>query len=226
MARTVGVLGGMGPDATVDFMAKVIAATPASKDQDHVPMIIDHNPQVPNRQEALLRGGEDPGPEMARMARRLEAAGADFLVIPCNSAFAFREAVEAAVSVPLVSIVDATADACAGFDVVGLLATDGCMSSHIYQDALAQRGVEVRLPDAGELDELMRLISAIKAGDKSDAVAGSMQSLAVALVSRGCQAIIAGCTEIPLVLEESMLDVPLISSTDLLAEATVRIALA
>ena len=216
----------MGPDATVDFMAKVIAATPASKDQDHVPMIIDHNPQVPNRQEALLHGGEDPGPEMARMARRLEAAGADFLVIPCNSAFAFRDAVEAAVSIPLVSIVDITADACAEFDVVGLLATDGCMSSHIYQDALAQRGVDVRLPDAGEIDELMRLISAVKAGDKSGVVAESMQSLAVALVSQECQAIIAGCTEIPLVLEESMLDVPLISSTDLLAEATVRIALA
>ena len=95
----------------------------------------------------------------------------------------------------------------------------------IFQEGL--QIAPVRIVKAGKVDdELMRLISAIKAGDKSDAVAGSMQSLAGALVSRGCQAIIAGCTEIPLVLEESMLDVPLISSTDLLAEATVRIALA
>jgi len=77
--RVVGVLGGMGPDATVDFMSKVIAATPAEKDQDHVHMIVDHNPKVPNRQAAILDGGEDPGPALADMAVRLESAGADFL---------------------------------------------------------------------------------------------------------------------------------------------------
>ena len=224
MVRTAGVLGGMGPDATVDFMAKVIAATPASKDQDHLPMIVDHNPRVPNRQDALLRGGEDPGPVMASMAQRLEAAGADFLVIPCNSAIAFRQAVEAAVSIPLLSIVDVTADACDRYGTVGLLATDGCLGSRIYQEALAQRGVDVRLPAADELDELMRLISAIKAGNQADDVVESMRSLAHALAERGAEAIIAGCTEIPLVLDDAMLDVPLVSSTDLLAEATIRMA--
>jgi aspartate racemase len=216
----------MGPDATVDFMARVISATPASQDQDHIPMIVDHNPQVPNRQEALLRGGEDPGPVMASMARRLEAAGADFLVIPCNSAFAFRDAVEEAVSIPLVSIVDETSDACAEYGAVGLLATDGCLSSQLYQDALAHRGVTVVLPETDELAELMRLISAIKAGDKSSEVVASMRSLADGLAGRGAQAIVAGCTEVPLVLDDSMLEVPVISSTELLARATVRHALA
>ncbi len=224
MVRTAGVLGGMGPDATVDFMAKVIAATPASKDQDHIPMIVDHNPRVPNRQDALLRGGEDPGPVMASMAQRLEAAGADFLVIPCNSAIAFRDAVEEAVDIPLISIVDVTADACATFDAVGLLATDGCVSSQIYQDALAERSVKVVLPDDGELKQLMQLISAIKAGDQSGAIRDAMRSLSLTLEGRGAQAIIAGCTEIPLVLYDSMLNVPLLSSTDLLAAATVRMA--
>ncbi len=85
-SRTVGVLGGMGPDATVDFMAKVIALTPATKDQDHIRMIIDHNPKVPNRQTAILDNGEDPGPDLAATATRLDTAGADFLVIPCNTA--------------------------------------------------------------------------------------------------------------------------------------------
>lgn len=226
MVKTAGVLGGMGPDATVDFMAKVIAATPASKDQDHVPMLVDHNPRVPNRQDALLRGGDNPGPVMAAMARRLEAAGADFLVIPCNSAIAFRESVEAAVSIPLISIVDVTADACSAFDAVGLLATDGCVASRIYQDALAQRGIEVVIPTAEELDQLMQLITTIKTGDQSGAIAEAMRSLAQVLAERGARAIIAGCTEIPLVLQDSMLDVPLLSSTDLLAAATVRAAMA
>ena len=79
--KTAGVIGGMGPDATVDFMATVIAATPASKDQDHVHLLVDQNPKVPNRQAAQAGAGEDPGPAMAAMAKGLESAGADFLVI-------------------------------------------------------------------------------------------------------------------------------------------------
>ena len=101
--KTVGVLGGMGPDATVDFMARVIALTEADRDQDHVRMLIDHNPHVPNRQKAILAEGEDPGPVLAEMAARLEANGADFLVIPCNTAYAFEDAILAATSIPLIS---------------------------------------------------------------------------------------------------------------------------
>jgi aspartate racemase len=95
----------MGPEATVDFMAKVIALTNASCDQDHVRMLVDHNPHVPNRQDAILHGGEDPGPVLADMAADLEANGADFLVIPCNTAYAFEDAILAATHVPLISII-------------------------------------------------------------------------------------------------------------------------
>jgi len=224
MTRTVGVLGGMGPDATVDFMAKVIAATPAREDQDHVRMLVDHNPGVPNRQQALLHGGEDPGPVMAAMARGLEAAGADFLVIPCNTAHAFSDAIVAAVGIPLVSIIDLTVDACAGQAPVGLLATDGCIASRVFQEALDRRGITAVLPDRAEIDEIMRLVTRIKGGDRSEAVGASMRTIAGALVARGARAIIAGCTEIPLVLDATMIDVPLVSSTDVLAEATVAIA--
>lgn len=224
MKRVAGVLGGMGPDATVDFMAKVIALTPAGRDQDHVRMLVDHNPGIPNRQAALLQGGEDPGPALAAMAAGLEAAGADFLVIPCNTAHAFSDAITAAVGIPLVSIIDLTVDACAGHDAVGLLATDGCIASRVYQEALAARGIRVVLPEATEMQEIMRLVTAIKAGDRSDAVATAMQAVATALVTRGAGAVIAGCTEIPLVLDAGMLEVPLVSSTDVLAAATVDIA--
>jgi aspartate racemase len=224
MKRVAGVLGGMGPDATVDFMAKVIALTPAGRDQDHVRMLVDHNPGIPNRQAALLQGGEDPGPVLAAMAAGLEAAGADFLVIPCNTAHAFSDAITAAIGIPLVSIIDLTVDACDGHDAVGLLATDGCIASRVYQDALAARGIRVVLPETTEMQEIMRLVTAIKAGDRSDAVAAAMQAVAAALIARGAGAVIAGCTEIPLVLAAGMLEVPLVSSTDVLAAATVDIA--
>ena len=222
--KIVGVLGGMGPDATVDFMARVISLTPAEKDQDHVHMIVDQNPKVPNRQEAILADGEDPGPVMAEMAQRLEAAGADFLVVPCNSAFGFASVVAGAVSIPLVSIVEVTVEACDGFSTVGLMATDGCLQSHVYQDALAAAGIAVELPDNDELVDLMAMLNGIKAGYRGESVARGMAVLATALVERGAEAIIAGCTEIPLVLSQSMCKVPMISSTEVLAARSVAIA--
>ena len=223
-SKVAGVLGGMGPEATVDFMAKVIALSPASTDQDHVRMIVDHNPKVPNRQTALLDGGEDPGPVMAAMAARLETAGADFLVMPCNTAHVYGESIQAAVKIPFVSIIDVTVAACDKFESVGVLATDGCLQTKVYQDALAANNKQAILPDDTQLKELMRLVKRIKAGDKGDAVALQMRDIATALVEKGAQAIIAGCTEIPLVLDDSMLDVPFVSSTDELAAATVALA--
>ena len=226
--RIVGVLGGMGPDATVDFMSKVIAATPADRDQDHVHMIVDHNPKVPNRQDAILGGGEDPGLALAAMAARLEMAGADFLVIPCNTAYVFSNSVTAVTDIPLLSIIDVTIAAIAerrpGAKMVGVLATDGCLRAKVYQDALAGQGIEAILPSEQEVSEFMKLVGKIKSGEQNDAVANKMAGIANALVGRGAQAVIAGCTEVPLVLNSAMLDVPLISSTDVLAEQTAAIA--
>lgn len=227
-SKIVGVLGGMGPEATVDFMSKVIALTPADKDQDHIRMLVEHNPQVPNRQAAIMEDGEDPGPVLAAMAKRLEAAGAEMLVIPCNTAYVFASSVRAAVDIPLISIIDASITAVneqdSAAEAVGVLATNGCLKAGVYQDGLQQRGLRPVLPSDAELNSLMELVYRIKAGDKGADVSESMRGLANALIDRGAQAIVAGCTEIPLVLNESMLSVPLISSTDALAHRTVQFA--
>ena len=222
---TVGVLGGMGPDATVDFMSKVIAATPAGSDQEHVHMLVDHNPHVPDRTRAILGEGGEPGPVLAGMAKQLQQAGARMIVMPCNTAHAFQTDIEAALAVPFVSIIDETVEVCRGNTAVGLLATRGCLVSGIYQSALRAVGIETIEPDEAGVTELASLIAAIKMGDCTPAVGASMKQLAEGLTSRGAQAVIAGCTEIPLVLDQSMLDAPLISSTDILAEATVAYAL-
>ena len=226
--KTVGVLGGMGPEATVDFMARVIALTDASCDQDHVRMLVDHNPHVPNRQDAILHGGEDPGPVLADMAADLEASGADFLVIPCNTAYVYQDAILAATHVPLISIIGvsiaAAAERAPGAERIGLLATDGCLESGIYQSGFAAAGLAAELPTAEELQQLMTLVRTIKAGKQTEATGRAMADLAEALVSRGAGAIIAGCTEIPLVLDADAVSVPLVSSTDALAEMTVKLA--
>ena len=226
--KTAGVLGGMGPEATVDFMAKVIALTDASCDQDHVRMLVDHNPHVPNRQDAILGDGEDPGPALAAMAAGLQASGADFLVIPCNTAYVYQDAILAATHIPLISIIGvsvaAVQDGAPNADRVGLLATDGCLRSGIYQAGLEAAGLAAELPTKEELRELMTLVKSIKAGEHTEETRRAMAVLAEALASRGAGAIIAGCTEIPLVLDEGAVSVPLISSTDALAEITVKLA--
>ncbi len=227
--RLVGVIGGMGPEATIDFMSKVLELTPAETDQEHVRMLVDQNPRTPSRQHALSGDGASPGPVMASAAARLEAGGADFLVLPCNAAHAWQDEITAAVSIPFVSIVDvsiAQALASVGDDAaVGLLTTPGCFAAGLYQRAMVERGRELVLQTPDELGEAMRCIDRIKAGDKSEPVADALKALAGRLVDRGAGAIIAACTELPLVLRAAMLKVPLVASTDALALKTVSIAL-
>lgn len=227
--KLVGVIGGMGPDATVDFMARVVAATPASKDQDHVRMVVEQNPRIPSRQKAMRGEGENPGPVIAAMAARLESAGADFLVMPCNLAHAWQGDILAATTIPFVSIIDESVKSalCRSGEqsAVGLMTTPGCFAAGLYQQALADadRPVITQTPD--ELAETMYLVEKIKAGDRSQDVANGLRNLADRLIGRGAKILIAACTEFPLVLNESMFDVTLISSTDVLAKKTVALAL-
>ncbi|MBT8144548.1 MAG: amino acid racemase [Gammaproteobacteria bacterium] len=221
---SVGVLGGMGPDATVDFMSKVLAATQASSDQDHIRMLVDHNPRVPDRSAAIIDGIGDPGAVLAEMAKRLQRAGADFLVMPCNTAHAFQRDIEAAIDIPFASIIDETVAACRGIESIGVLATVGCKASGIYQEAFAAANVSVVLLDDAETIELMQLVAEIKSGNSGTGTTDGMRKLADALIARGAAGVVAGCTEIPLVLESSMIEVPLFSSTDILADATVAYA--
>jgi aspartate racemase len=225
---TVGVLGGMGPEATIDFMADVLQLTDADKDQGHLHLIVDQNPKVPNRQRAMQGGRDDVGPELATMAVRLERAGADFLVMRCNSAHVFESSIRNATSLPFVSIVDvcveAIARACPGGGRVGLMATDGLADTGIYQAALEQAGFEALLPGGREQARLMALIGRIKGGDKQGEVARGMADLARLLVERGADAVLAACTEIPLVLGSADVPVPLVSSTAALARRTVELA--
>lgn len=228
--KVAGVIGGMGPAATVDFMSRVLAATPAGDDQQHVRMLIDHNPRIPSRQLAMRGLGETPGPQIAAMASRLEKAGADFLVMPCNLAHAWQSDIEAATEIPFLSIIELTVQSAlqrSGDDSpIGLLTTPGCFAAGLYQQALADSGRPLVLQTTQELAATMALVERVKSGDLSAAVAAAMQTEANKLVARGARVLIAACTEFPLVLRESMFDVAFISSTDELAKKTVAVALA
>ncbi len=226
--KTAGVMGGMGPDATVDFMAKVIALTDSGRDQDHIHMIIDHDPTVPNRQAAIHGEDSDIDARLASMAKRLQDAGADFLVMVCNTAHVFLDSIHAATSIPFISIIDESVreidESYPDAQTVGLMATDACLETRIYQQAVAASGRQAVLPDGDELRKLMGLIHAVKAGDKSAKIASGMESVAIRLVNKGADILIAGCTEIPIVFEGRDFSVPVVASTNVLAQRTVELA--
>lgn len=226
--KLVGVIGGMGPSATVDFMSLVLRATPADEDQDHVRMLVEHNPGVPSRQLAISGGGENPGPVIASMASRLEAAGVDFLVMPCNTAHAWQSDILAATSIPFISIVDeSVASAMSRSDdnsAIGLMATPGCFAAGLYQDAIGANNRPVITQTDEEMAATINLVDSIKSGDTSAEVSDGLRALADALINRGARIIIAACTEIPLVLDASMFDVAFVSTTNVLATKTVALA--
>lgn len=226
--KTVGVMGGMGPDATVDFMARVIALTESNGDQDHVHMIVDQNPTIPDRQTAIRDGTDDVSKALGAMAKRLEDAGADFLVMVCNTAHVFLDDVHATTDIPFIHLIEESVreidiirpDA----KIVGVMATVGCLDTEIYQDAITASGRVALVPEGSDLQKLMDLIEAIKAGNKDEDVRQDMQASANKLVARGADIIIAGCTEIPIVFEGENCEVPVISSTGVLAQRTLELA--
>lgn len=225
---TVGVLGGMGPAATLDFFARLLAATPAERDQDHLHVLIDNRPQVPDRNEAAAGRGPSPAPVLVAMARSLQSAGADMLVMPCNAAHAWAGAVVAAADVPFVDMVRETARATArahtGSRRVGVLAAAGARDAGLYPAAFAEHGFEVLEPDGTRHEAFMDVLYRIKRGERGRHVRAAMRDLALALVAAGAEVLVAGCTEVPLVLDQADVPVSLMSSTEVLVEATVAYA--
>jgi len=225
---TVGVLGGMGPAATLDFMAKAIEAAGSASEQDGVRLIVDCNPWVLDRNAAMAGVGPSPGPALAAMARGLEAAGADFLVMACNAAHAWQGDIENATAAPFVSIVD---EACRWLAArqppglrVGLMAAGACLESGLYQRGLAAAGFEPMTASPAALARFMDALYRFKSGDLGPAPRAAMQDCAKGLIEAGAQVILAACTEVPLLLAAEDIDVPLVDATQILAIRTVAYA--
>jgi aspartate racemase len=221
----VGVLGGMGPLASLDFMHKMLAATPAARDQEHVPVVLSSIPQVPDRTEAFRGEGDSPLAAMLASGRRLRDAGAGLVVMPCNTAHLWFDELQAALGLPMLHLVDAALeDAVAGAGAgarIGLLATDATLASGLYLNRPASQQVQWLLPTASEmLDWVMPGIQAVKAGHLDDAAALLLRA-AAALQRRGAAALVLGCTEIPLVLTTENAPVPVIDATAALARRAV-----
>lgn len=221
--KIVGVIGGMGPLATVDLYRKIVEHTLADCDQAHVRTIIDSNTNIPDRTAALLSGGESPVRELQSSARLLEQAGAQVLVMPCHTAHCFYGEVQAAVHVPVLNMIDLTVQELKrrGVARAGLLATDGAVQSGIYQRHFEGSGIELLLPDPEGQAALMDMIySGVKAG-RSDYDTQAVRTVLDRLIDAGAQTLILGCTELPPAFEMYGLDYPNLDPTLTLALAAI-----
>ena len=226
MKKTVGIIGGMGPAATCDLMEKIIALTKASCDQEHLHVITDNNTAIPDRTAAILRGGDDPTPELIKSARRLEAAGAEVLIMACNTAHYFYDSVAAAVDVQVLHMPREAAAVLRGADIktVGVLASEGTVESGVYEKALAEAGIKAVYPSPTMQKQVTRLIyEGVKA--RSVPLADiPVEDILQSLRAQGAEKFLLACTELPIAFAHLGKMENCLDATRVLAFATVRAA--
>jgi aspartate racemase len=215
MKKVIGILGGMGPEATGFFFDALVRQTRAAGDQGHARILIWNDPTVPPRTEAILENAPSPLPALLDGVRILEKGGAGLIAMPCITAHYWAPQIKARARVPFIDLVDETVrqakKVVPGLERAGLIATTGTVRSGIFRRAFARRGVDLLVPNDRDQSLIMDAIYAadgVKAGFKSGPARAAVVRIARELASQGAQAIVAGCTEIPLVLRAADLTVP------------------
>lgn len=227
--RLIGVLGGMGPEATAEFYRRVISNTPAKRDQDHVRLLIYSNPSIPDRTQAIVGEGQTPVPALIASARLLADAGVELIVMPCNTAHHFLDAIRTAAAVPVVDMIGDTVRAIQrqhpALRRVGVIATGGTVHSDLYGKALAASGLTVLYPQCVENQErVMEALYAVKAGRPLAEARRLLREPMRDLVAQGADALIAGCTEASVLLTGMPRSIDVFDPLDVLAKSVIAAA--
>jgi aspartate racemase len=222
----VGILGGMGPSATADFLAKLVARTPVSAEADHLSVALWSNPEIPDRTRALLGRGPSPVPAMADGVRRLITLGATTIAIPCNTAHAFLDELRQRTRAEFVDMIEATVATVLtehpGVRKVGILSTAGTRRAGLYAAACRRRGlIPVELLQTDQVRLVNPSINDVKTGEELSSAMGRIREAATVLAGLGADVVIAGCTEIPLVTSLAAEVLPVVDATDCLARAVI-----
>jgi aspartate racemase len=226
--RVLGVLGGMGPLASAQFMLRLTLLTPATRDQDHIPAVLWSDPRVPDRTRSHLQDGDDPLPWLLHGITGLRRAGCGAIAIPCNTAHGWFDAMRQTAEVPILHIVDAAAADMRrlgiGPGTIGVMGTQATLDMRLYQDRLQSQGWDCIIPSRQEMDRhVTPAIALVKANRVAEAYAPLVE-VANTLAARGATAVVLGCTEIPLGIQagpQDALPVPMVDTIDSLARAAI-----
>lgn len=228
MIKRLGVLGGMGPAASAEFMVRLVEQTPATCDQEHIPTVLWSDPTVPDRSTSLLNKDDKPLPYLLAGVKGLFSAGCNLIVIPCNTAhFWYSELVRQNPRVTIIHIVDSVADALRDVNVIdstiGLMGTQATVELGLYQYKLNKQGWDCIVPTKEEMDTLVQpAIDLIKANQFEQAH-DMFITVIHSLIARGAKAVVLGCTEIPLsVREDTVQETPIINSIDSLVKSAIK----
>ncbi len=228
MENCVGVLGGLGPLATVYFMELLIRMTKAQCDQEHVNLLVTSHAATPDRTNYILgKSRENPLPVMCADAKKLEQGGASFLVIPCNTAHYFYSEIQKSVGIPVLNIIKETIAFIGDLHMerkIGILATDGTVQTHTYQKEMEALGISYALPDEPEQRALMDIIyNQVKAGRAIDIA--RFQGILKSLRDKGCSSVILGCTELSIIRRDfALYDREIVDSLEVLARRTIAMS--
>ena len=220
--KTLGILGGMGPMATADLFYRIINLTEAKSDRDHIHIITDNYCEIPDRSAYILGKGEDPIYHMYEAAKKLEGIGADFLVMPCNTAHYFYDKLSKKIGIPFLNMIEETAIFLQGEKRVGLLATEGTYRARLYERAFLPHNIAVVTPDDNIKKLINTLIYNFKGGKSSSCE--DLNTILNHFREMGVDKLILGCTELPLIFNEVSSDLSLVNPTEVLARAAIRYA--
>ena len=224
--KRLGVLGGMGPAASAEFITRLIQQTPATKDQEHIPFVLWNEPRVPDRSTSILNEDDKPLPYLLQGMQVLKAVGCTTIVIPCNTAhFWYDELVK--FKIPILHIVDSVADSLRDVNVtgtIGVMGTQATVELGLYQYMLNKSGWDCITPTKEEMNNLVQpAIDLIKSGSIKEAHP-MLMTVVKSLIDRGAKAVVLGCTEIPLAVKETEENnIPLVNSIDSLVKAAINI---
>jgi aspartate racemase len=229
MEKVIGILGGLGPEATILVFQKILQHTPASKDQEHLRILIDNNPKIPERLPAITGSGPDPVPMMVSSGQALSRAGAEFIIIPCVTAHYFLPELRQKITLPILSMLDEAASVIRNSQPairkIGLLAAEGTMKVGLFQMRLSRDGVQTIIPEEDDRAEVQKLIFKIKdtrTKHNRQEISRKFGEIGERMITRGAEAILIGCTEISIVMNPDEFSVGGFDALTILATAAIR----
>lgn len=225
--KTVGIIGGMGPLATVHLFERIVLRTKAQKDQEHIRVLIDNNTNIPDRTKAILSDGESPVKELVVSAKILENSGADFLIMPCNTAHYFIEDIKKHVNIPFINMPEETAkytyNKYGQDSVVGIMATDGTIKSKIYENYYSKLGIKTVVPLKTQEKIMEFIYDVIKKGNYN-AGEGLLFECVNELNDLGATVFLLGCTELSAAQYIYRFEGNFINPLEVLTESTIIFA--